>query len=186
VSNSDDTLAIVGRISGVFGIKGWVKIASFTEPDENIFEYSPWRIRQKQAGRDSGWREIEIDRKQRHKGSWIAHIKGVDDRNGAELLKLADIAVDSEQFAELDDGEFYWHQLIGLRVKVKQAGEEASADIGKVAELMETGANDVLVVKPDADSIDDQERLLPYVPDLYVEEVDIENRHILVNWDIND
>lgn len=188
MSNNDSEVGLVGRISGVFGIKGWVKIASFTEPDENIFDYSPWRIKQKHANKSQGseWREIKIDQKKRHQGSWIAHIEGVDDRNEAELLKFADIAVDREQFAELEQGEFYWHELLQLRVKVREDSSEALIDIGYVGEMMETGANDVLVVKPDEQSVDDIERLLPYVPELYVELVDLENQQILVNWDIDD
>jgi 16S rRNA processing protein RimM len=189
VSDSDDEIGLVGRISGVFGIKGWVKLASFTEPEENIFEYSPWWIRSKNRGKHadkSVWREIKIDRKQRHKDGWIVHIEGVDDRDEAETYKFADIGVERSQFAELEDGEFYWHELLQLRVKVEQAGSNELIDIGHVAELMETGANDVLVVRSDDNSVDDNERLVPYVPELYVLSVDLEKQQIVVNWDIDD
>lgn len=171
--------SVVGRISGIYGVKGWVKITSFTEPPENVFEYSPWRVKLHE-----GWQEITLDKVQRHKDAWIAHIVGVDNRNDAELYKLKDIAVDRAQFAELDSDEYYWHELIGLRVKVEN--ETQVSDIGVVHEMLETGANDVIVVRPDAQSIDSQERLIPYAPDIYVKSIDLEAKSILVDWDIED
>lgn len=172
--------AVVGRISGVFGIKGWVKISSSTEPEENIFKYHPWWVKLRKE-----WVEVEVDQFQAHKGGWIAHIKGVDDRTDAERFKLLDIRVDIEQFAELDADDYYWHQLIGLRVVTKQAATVAR-DLGIVSDMMETGANDVLVVKADERSIDDRERLIPYVRDMYVKSVDLEAKVIVVDWHIED
>lgn len=175
----------VGRIDGVFGIKGWVKITSFTEPGENIFDYGPWRVKLR-----GQWVELDIDEAQAHKNAWIAHIVGVDDRTSAETYKLKEVFVSLEQFPELDNEDFYWHQLIGLRVITEQSGAEqnktSARDLGKVEQILETGANDVLVVQPDVDSIDDRERLIPYAWDVHVKKVDLENGKIVVDWHIED
>jgi len=169
---------VVGRINGVFGIKGWVKISSFTEPEENLFTYSPWRVK-----KPDGWKDVQLDQVQRHKGGWIAQIDGVSDRNAAEAYKLAEIFVDRGQFAELEDDEFYWHELIGMNVFID---DEQRSHIGVVHEMLETGANDVIVVKPVSKSVDDRERLIPYDPDTYVKEINREERYILVDWNIED
>lgn len=181
-SASDDKpdYTCVGRITGVFGIKGWVKVQSFTEPEANVFEYHPWRVK---LGKD--WVEINIDQAQPHKAGWIAHIEGIDDRNDAELYKLKDIWVDRSQFSVLDDDEYYWHQLVGMRVIAVQAST-TPRDLGVVTEMLETGANDVMVVQGDSSSIDDQERLIPYVFDRYVTNVDLEKNAIMVDWHIED
>ncbi len=181
----DDTAeqGYVGRISGVFGIKGWVKVTSYTEPEENLFAYSPWMVRHR-----SEWVELEVDQYQRHSNGWIAHLKGIDDRNVAESFKLKPIQVDQNQFAALQEGDFYWYQLVGLRVYCRHTNEDESAihDVGVVHSLMETGANDVLVVKPDEESIDDRERLIPYVPDMYVVSVDLRAKKMIVDWHVGD
>jgi 16S rRNA processing protein RimM len=179
VKSSDEDNTVVGRISGVYGIKGWVKITSFTEPQENLFDYSPWRVRLRE-----GWQDVQVDRIQRHKGGWVAHIVGVDSRNDAELYKLKDIAVEKAQFAELDSDEYYWHELIGLRVLIDSEAEPI--DIGFVDELIETGANDVIVVKPDGDSIDDRERLIPYDPESFVKSISLNEKQIVVDWFLED
>lgn len=178
--NDSSEYATVGRISGVFGIKGWVKIQSSTEPEENVFDYRPWRVKLRKE-----WVELEIDQFQPHNDGWIAHIKGVDDRTEAEQYKLLDIKVCRSEFEELESGEYYWHQLIGLRVIAEQSAT-VSRDLGVVAEMMETGANDVLVVKADENSFDGNERLIPYVPDMYVKSVDLEKKTIIVDWHIED
>ena len=179
MSESKVELSCVGRIAGVFGIKGWVKVVSFTEPQENLFDYAPWYIQKRGA-----WVEVEFDRVQQHKTAWIAHIKGVDDRDVAETYKSLDISVDKAQFATLDSDDFYWHQLVGLRV-FNQQDDKSLCDIGIVKELFETGANDVLVVSGDEQSIDQQERLVPYVPSVYVVDVDIQAGRIIVNWPLD-
>lgn len=170
----------VGRIMGVFGIKGWVKVQSFTEPENNVFSYQPWRVKHRRE-----WAELQIDQAQPHKSGWIAHIRGVDDRDDAEMYKLKDIWVDRSQFHTLNEGDYYWHQLVGMRVIAQQAST-TPRDIGVVQEMLETGANDVMVVLGDGSSIDKCERLIPYVPNMYVTKVDLEKNVILVDWHIED
>ncbi len=169
-------LISVGRLTGVFGIKGWLKLKSDTEPEEKILQYFPWWLKTRH-----GVKAVEIDAHQQHNGGLIVHIVGVDDRDQAADLALVDVAVEKDQLPALEDGEFYWHQLIGLNV-VSEFNDQ-QYPLGTVDNILETGANDVLVVKAGESSIDDRERLVPYVPDLYVLKVDLEKHEIRVDWD---
>ena len=102
---------IIGQISGVFGVHGWVKIFSHAEPRENILTYSPWLIKQK-----SGWTSIEIIKGRKQGKTIVAQLKGVDDRDKAQALIGSDIAIKQEQLKSLDDNDFYWRDLQGLSV----------------------------------------------------------------------
>ncbi|MEP5763077.1 MAG: ribosome maturation factor RimM [Halieaceae bacterium] len=163
---------VIGRISGVYGIKGWVRIHSFTEPVENLLSYRDWKVR-----RRGQWKSIVIDDGKRHGKGLVAHIEGVDDRDEAAALKGLDIAVPRSLLPALQDEEYYWHQLEGLSV---MCGGEL---LGRVDHLIETGANDVLVVKPCTGSRDEQERLLPWLLGTVVTLVDLQKQVIEVDWD---
>ena len=166
----------VGRINGAFGIKGWVKIHSDTQPQENIFQYSPWWLKTRH-----GVKQFECDEFRTHGNGWIAHLKGVDDRDVADSLARVEVAIDRSQLPELEIGEYYWSQLIGLRVIAElTTGEQ---DLGAVTRLLETGANDVLVVKGDDHSLDNTERLIPYIPEQFIKVIDIDAGVIRVDWD---
>lgn len=173
-----DTSALlsIGRIAAVYGVKGWVKVVSYTEPREQIFAYQPWLIGKPRSRQPLVPLEI-LDGKPQGKGL-IAQPQGCEDRNAAELLIGNEIWTPREQLAELENGEYYWHQLEQLKV-MNENGEY----YGRVDHLIETGANDVLVVKPNNDSIDDRERLVPYVEGLYVDKVDLAAGCIHVTWD---
>lgn len=166
----------VGRICGVFGVKGWVKVKSSTEPEDNIFSYSPWWLKTKH-----GVKAFEVVEYQRHSAGLVVHLKDVDDRDLAQTLNLSNVSIERQQLKELPDGDFYWHQLIGLRVATTFNGE--LKDLGVVASVLETGANDVLVIKPDDGSVDDKERLVPYIVDNYVVSVNLDEQQIIVDWD---
>ena len=156
---------IVARINGVYGVKGWVKLHSFTEPMENVLGYANWTLR-----RRGQWQAITIDDGRRHGKGLIAHIKGVDDRNEAELLKGSEIAIPREQLPGLAEDDYYWHQLEGLSVV---NGEEL---LGRIDHMLETGANDVLEVDGD------RRRMVPFTRDA-VTQVDLGRRRIVVDWD---
>ncbi|OUS09491.1 hypothetical protein A9Q90_03290 [Gammaproteobacteria bacterium 54_18_T64] len=167
--------AVVARITGPHGIKGWVKVHSYTQPAENVFSYQPWRVKV-----DGCWRELEADSFRAQGKGTIAHLRGIDDRNEAEALSGTEIFVPRKQFDALEGGEHYWYQLEGL--KVYSLVENVRVLLGEVSGFLETGANDVLVVKGVSDSIDRKERLIPYV-DQFLLEVDIAAGEILVDWD---
>lgn len=166
----------VGRTSSVYGIKGWIKVHSNTEPMENILAYSPWWLKT-----PKGLLEVEIDQSRQHGPGLVAHIKGVDDRDIARNYCGFDILVPRDQLPELDDGDYYWHQLVGLRVITDFDGQ--SQALGRITSILETGANDVLVVQGDSDSLDTNERLIPYELEQFINSVDLVAGEVRVNWD---
>lgn len=176
MTKKSSNLITVGRISAVFGVKGWVKVHSDTQPRENIFQYSPWWLKTKH-----GVKTFECDDFRPHGNGLIAHLKGIDDREQAELLARVEIAIDKTQLPSLDGDEYYWSQLVGLRVTSTFA--EQAVDLGTVVKLIETGANDVLVVQGDEQSLDRRERLLPYVPEQFIVGIDLTAGVITVDWD---
>jgi 16S rRNA processing protein RimM len=168
-----DDIIIVGKITGTYGVKGWVKLFSWTEPREAIGEYRPWLLRQgNRDGGGEGWREVKLESARAHAKTVIAKIEQVDDRDAAQLLSGSEIGIYKSQLETLQDNEFYWRDLIGLRVLGKQ-GEL----LGEVQNLMETGANDVLVVRGE------KEYLVPWVMGKSVIKVDLDRGEILVDWD---
>lgn len=166
-ADEEKRLLELGKISGVFGVKGWVKVHSYTDPREGIVEYSPWYIKQK-----GDWREIEIESGKRQGKTVIAKIRDIDDRDQAQLLTGAKIAIHKDQLEKPETGEYYWHDLEGLRVVNTE-----NVDLGIISHMMETGANDVMVVKSD------QQRLIPFTQGHTVLNVDLEAGVITVDWD---
>ncbi len=158
----------VGRISGVFGVQGWVRIFSYTQPRENIIRYRPWFI----GKGEGGWAETVLEDGRRHGKGVVALLAGCTDRDAAHALIGNEIAVKREQLPDTKAGEYYWNDLIGLQVI--NARDE---NLGKVDHLLETGANDVLVLKGD------QERLVPFVMEQVVLQVDLDSGVIRVDWD---
>ena len=173
MSAADDKL-IIGRISGVYGVRGWVKVYSETEPREGITAYDPWYVKQGGGGKDR-WREVRVEQARRQAKTVIAKLAGVDDRDAAIMLTGASIAIRPDQLQPLEEGEYYWRDLIGCRV-INREGIE----LGTVRRLMETGANDVLVVSREQGS---REHLVPWTPGEAILQVDLERGRIEVDWD---
>ena len=169
-------LVDVGRIATVFGVSGWVKIRSYTQTQENIFDYQPWWLKTRH-----GVKAVEVGASKAQGKGMLAHIKGIDTLEAAREICQVNIAVERNQLPSLEEDEFYWHQLEGLQVISEFEGQTYA--FGPVQRLMETGANDVLVVKGEDGSIDQRERLIPYVPGQYVKSVDLTTKEIRVDWD---
>lgn len=169
-----ESLIIVGKLGSSYGIRGWLRIFSFTEYPESIFDYTPWYI---QRAGDS--QEIIVESYKPHNQDMIVKLKGIDDREQAIALTNIDIYVDAQKLPELSDGDFYWKDLIGCRVK-----NSDGYDLGLVTELMETGSNDVLVVKANLkDAFGATERLIPFVEEQFIKHVDLKAKMIKVDWD---
>ena len=167
---------VIGRIAAAFGIKGWLKVQSFTDPQENLLNYRHCHVCLR-----GQWREVEIDAGQVHGTGLVVHVVGVDDRTTAEQWLKSDIGIDAKRLPELDTGEFYWHQLMGLRVYTAVEGQDVF--LGCVDHLLETGANDVLVVRAVEGSIDKRERLIPAIMDRFITNVDLAQGQMHVDWD---
>ncbi len=170
-----DQMISVGHFLGPHGIKGWVKIYSYTDPKENIATYTPLWLK-----RDGIWQPIELAAVQTQGKGLVAKLPGCDDRDTAATYRGLELAIKPEQLPELEQGEYYWSQLKGLIVV-----NAAQQVLGVVTDLMETGANDVLVVSPTEKSVDQEQRLIPYLPDNVVIEVDLEGSRLIVDWGID-
>jgi 16S rRNA processing protein RimM len=160
-------LIIIGRISGLYGVKGWVKIFSHSEPREKILEYSPWLVQDRE-----GWQVMEVEEGRRHGKGVVARLKDCTDRDEARNLIGKDIALTRDQLPELEAGNYYWSDLEGLKFISSQGVE-----LGILDHLIETGGNDVMVVKGE------KEILIPYIKGEVVTEVNLENGTLTVDWD---
>jgi 16S rRNA processing protein RimM len=178
MSESGSSQLIAGKITGVYGIKGWVKIHSYTEPEDKLFEFGAWQLK-----RRGSLEPVDFDQWKRHGKGMVAHIAGVDDRTLADSFKGLQIVVEASSLPSLEAGDYYWHQLQGLQVWGREPdSHEDRVLLGTVDYLIDTGANDVLVVKAGRGSIDDRERLIPYLPGSVVNRVSLDEAMIEVDW----
>lgn len=162
-----DRRVLLGRVIGVHGVRGGVKVESFTEPRDRILDYQPWILRQ--LGAEQTLRAKPIARQ----GKIAAALDGIEDRDTAATLIGADICVRRAQLPAPTNGEYYWVDLEGLAV-VNLEG----VSLGHVERVFATGANDVLVVRQA-----EHERLIPFARGTHVRRVDIEGGRIVVDWD---
>ncbi|MFQ5938385.1 MAG: ribosome maturation factor RimM [Acidiferrobacterales bacterium] len=173
-----DRLVTLGRIVGLLGVQGWVKVYSYARPPEAILSYDPWLIHT-----DAGWRELALGEGRRQGRGIVARLHGCDSREQASALIGADIAVPLARLPTLPQGEYYWAQLEGLRAVNLQG-----IVLGVVSHLFETGANDVLVVVPETASATvvatKDSRLIPYV-DGVVRKIDLQSGVIVVDWGLD-
>jgi 16S rRNA processing protein RimM len=169
---AEDMIA-VGHVSSPHGIKGWVWVIALTDPASNIFGYLPWYLKTR-----DGFRAVKVlEWREQGKGI-VAQLDIAPDRTAAEALKNLEIWVPKNALPELEEGDYYWSDLIDLEVRT------ASGQLlGTVHSLMETGSNDVLVVQGTAESLDRNERLIPWLPGSVVKNVDLAARTITVDWD---
>ncbi len=164
---TQSNMITLGKITGVFGIKGWVKVFSHTEQRDAILTYQPWFLRV--AGE---WKAYQVKTGQVQGKGIIAQLQGVDDRDQAQALVGCTIAVSRDQLQPLRRDEYYWTDLIGMEVITVHGYV-----FGKVDSLFETGSNDVLVVRGDT------ERLVPWIMGDVIKSVTLNERRIVVDWD---
>ncbi|MEQ1519209.1 MAG: ribosome maturation factor RimM [Usitatibacteraceae bacterium] len=161
-----EDVVVMARIAGAFGIKGWLKLHTFTQSPDSLDAYASWLVRG-----SKGWEEYELADFAVNVKGVVAKLKGCDDRTAAEKLAKRDIGIPRDALEDAGEGEVFWFDLIGCDV-VNTAGVK----FGKVETLLETGANDVLVVKTGTEEV-----LIPYVDEVIVS-VDRETKLITVNW----
>ena len=167
---------IIGKITGHHGIKGWVKIRSFTRPVDQIFQYQ--KIMLGTGDNMKSFRHAKV-LNYRHQGKGIiAQIEGFNCREDSEVITRSSIAINRGQLEVLDAGEYYWMDIMGSRVI-----NAAKIDFGIVDSMMETGANDVMIVISDVDSVGEKiERLIPWIDDV-IDSFDPSAKLVQVNWD---
>lgn len=168
----DKELIVLGKIVSVHGLQGAVKVYSFTDPIENILTYKEWILRKA----DEKF-TVKLEQGRLQGKVLVAQLKNLTDREEARKLADYEICIPFDRLPVLESSEYYWHQLVGLKVINLQ--EQL---LGNIDHLLETGANDVLVVKSTAESIDDKERLLPYI-DQCVLSIDLNVGEVKVDWD---
>jgi 16S rRNA processing protein RimM len=160
----------MGRISAPFGIKGWVRVTPFTASADGLTNYPVWWL-----GGAGRWREYDITQSQVQGTDVIAKLAGCDDRDAAAAMKGQPVAVPRDAFPPEAEGEYYWADLIGLGVRNSEG-----LDFGVVTEMLETGANDVMVVRIEG-GCGETERLIPFIAGV-VKRVDIATGVIEVDW----
>ncbi|WP_373567863.1 ribosome maturation factor RimM [Colwellia sp. M166] len=165
---------ILGKVGAVYGIKGWLKIHSFTDDQEAILDYFPWSLKL-----GNKIQSVDITDWRKHNNGLVVKVAGIDDRDVAQKLVGSEIFVSEDALSDLPEGEFYWRDLIGMTVVT-----DKGYDLGQVSDIMETGANDVLVVKANLkDGFGKKERLIPYLMDQVILSVSAEDKQICVDWD---
>jgi len=155
----------MGEIVGAFGLKGWVKVKAFTETADSLGVFPTWMVQTKEGWRDMALQDFEV-----HSKGPVAKLAGCDDRDTADALRGAQVAVTREALGDAEEGTLYWVDLVGLEVM-----DESGTRLGEVEGLFEAGDTSVLVVRGA------RERLIPFVP-AYVKAVDREARRITVDW----
>lgn len=167
----------VGRIADAWGIKGWFKVLPYSADSEALFSSKNWFLLPSEKGAKTftGVGQLSIKEAKNHSGTVVACANGVDDRNAAEALRGARIFVSRTHFPASKKDEYYWVDLIGLNV----VNREGIA-LGVVRELLSTGAQTVLVIDYDHEG-KLLERMIPFVA-VYVDEVDLAGRRVLVDW----
>ncbi|MCH9644751.1 MAG: ribosome maturation factor RimM [Gammaproteobacteria bacterium] len=159
---------ILGKFASVYGVKGWIKVVSYTDPIENILNYPVWQV--KHAG---NWQSITIEQGKRHDKFIVVKIKGDDDRDIVRRFTNDVIAVAREQLPKLEEDEHYIEDLIGLNIETTDG-----TSLGRIIEIQATGANDIIVTE----NATKQQHLIPYL-DHVVKQIDTEKRLMIVDWD---
>ena len=158
---------VLARVSGVYGVLGWVRLHSFTDPRDAVFDYPDCQI-----GQGRNWRPAKIAAGKKHGKGLIAQFAGIEDRDAAQALVGAEVAVDRRQMPDPEPGHYYWADLEGLAVQ-----QVDGTDLGRVSHLLETGANDVLVVQGT------DEVLIPFLTGSVIKNVDLDAGLIVVDWE---
>ena len=163
---------LLGEISGVSGVKGWVKVFSHTDPRERITQYKQWYLQKNGAD----WKGIKVLNGRKQGKNIIAQLEGINTRDAAAALKGTQIAIHSDQLEPLGENEYYWKDLIGLNVETTEG-----VSLGKIDWIFNTGSNNVLTIKEETK--EKKERMLPYLMGDVVISVDLDTNLMIVDWD---
>lgn len=172
MTESSEKKVLLGRLASVYGVKGWLKVNSNTQPRENIFNYPEWQLK---IGNQ--WQVWRVEQGRPHGKTLVVKLAGCDDRDQAQQYVGAEIAIYRNQLPETKDDEHYWSDLLGMQVVTVEG-----TDLGSVKEILETGSNDVLVVKKKV-SGKTVECLVPWLEGDVIIEINKNEKIITVDWD---
>lgn len=162
-----DSMITLGKVNGVFGVKGWIKVYSYTAQQDDILSYKTWYLYQ-----GGTWQKVKLLNGQRQGKGIVANIEGIVDRDQALALQDTLIGTVRDALPQLPADQYYWSDLMGM--KVVTVGQQ---QLGEISHLFETGANDVMVVKGD------RERWIPWIMSDVIKQVDLNEGIVEVDWD---
>ncbi|MDP3705585.1 MAG: ribosome maturation factor RimM [Legionellaceae bacterium] len=165
--DNDNSWIVIGRFGRPQGLKGFIRVISFTEPQQNIVSYTPWYIKL-----DGAWQPVKLLEIEKHSKFILVQVDGYQQREQVSLLTNIDIVVQRAKLPSLPPGDYYWHELTGMKVVNKEG-----LLLGDVTDIVATGSNDVLVV------VGEKRHLIPYLLGEYVINIDDNQRLITVDWD---
>jgi len=169
--NKSEEIVEVGQFSSVYGVKGWIKVKSFTQPRTNIFNYKRWLIR---VG--NKWLPYSIENGRPHGKTIVVKLAEYNDRDQVQALVGSKIAIYRSELPETAENEYYWSDLLKMQVETMNG-----TVLGTVTEILETGSNDVLIVKNTQQS-KAKECLIPWLEDDVIKEVNVVENKIIVDW----
>lgn len=158
---------IIGRLDQPYGLHGWIKVTSFANPIDNILSYQIWQIQHSLQ-----WQTKKLQAGKLHTPFIVAKLEGINDLETAKAYTNHLIAVARQSLPPLKVGNYYWTDLIGLKIINTQGSQ-----LGTIRSLLATGSNDVLVVKSE-----ERERLIPYMSQV-IQSVNLGKKIIVVEWD---
>ena len=163
-------IVTVGRFGAVHGVKGFIRVHSFTHPRDNILNYQPWLVK---CERTNEYESMTVRHVEQHSKGLIVKFERFANREQAQSLTNREIAIRQEQLPALDAGEYYWRDLIGLKVINLE-----NIELGTVSRLIDTGSNDVLLTEGGK-----KQYCIPYILDEYVTNINLDTQEITVDWD---
>ena len=166
---SEDRRIPLGILGKPFGVKGYIFLRYYGDNQENIKDFDELYIDE--------WHSLEIEDVLISNKKLSIKLKGIEDRSKAETLRNKEVYVLESHLPPLGEGEYYWYQLENLKVI-----NEQNEFLGIIDHVMPTGANDVLVVKPLEGSVDNDERLIPYLKEEIIIKVELLNKAVYVKW----
>jgi 16S rRNA processing protein RimM len=167
LKSEENQYIILGKLGAVYGIHGWLKINSFTDPVTNIFDYKIWYIKTSQE-----WQPLNIDKIDIKADKLLAHVVGYDTPEHAKQLTGLDISVHRSQLPSLPADEYYWHDLVGLSVYTLN-----NDYLGLVVRVINAPAHPLLEIK------DQKEHLVPLIFKQFIKTVDLNNQTMIIDWD---
>lgn len=161
----------IATLKKPYGIKGWLWVFSETDNRADVFKMSPWWMKTA-----TGFKPLTVANWREQGAGLVASFVEIPDRNVAETMNGTTVWVHKDNLPTLDEDEYYWSDLVGLTV-INEQGE----NLGVIKEMFETGAHAIISVKPTADSLDKEERLIPWHSDVVLK-VDLVAQVMNVAW----